>query len=595
MTIIPSTIIPKHIPLIDDAFSTKAASKPAGKGDSLDNLTTDRREYQAVDEKRVTSPIDLTASKILEIGRESFISKLQSGVVRLRVEVNGQSLGCGSGIVISADGLILSVNHVPAMGQQAGTSNPFDFLAGSQALKNLKAWRTFTDGKAEARLMADFVQIPGDPSNETIFGSSSSVDKSTSHKHFLGSGAPPATLYDRDENTVDLRSYPVRILAESPEHDLMLCKVDIPETQDPFPFVKITDTALSAGDLVYSIGHPTGIKHNALALGEVLDPNFDVNKIKDAAHAHSVVLNGLANVLGGKGLGMGNMPADLAKGLSVALAGVDVETLINFMNGAVVSTNNIAGGSSGGLLTNKDGDAVGVTYLGVLMPYNGTALLRYAAGVLGFNARTLPLTHITGSVGVKTKAIPFLEGYGVNITRIRDGEPSGVADIERRVSRVKARTAMAEHLKASGVREADIPGKLQELGLGEEPKVEVNFTIPDSSQVETPYFIKQVDDSKVYLKAKPQEVVSFTPSLVDGEGGKKILSLNVELKLEGGETVNLEGIKVSSDFNPDIHIDSDTKAVLVKYFTWHPLEARSLNKLVGQAEVANSGSTSSAS
>lgn len=558
-----------------NASNINEVSSPQ-KGDSLDRLTTERHEYTKVDEKRVTTPFDLTREELRSIGINSNVAKLQNGVVRLRVEVNGQTLGCGSGIVISADGLILSVNHVPAIGQKA-SENPFDLLAGTQVLRNLKSWNQFTTGKGDVRLVADFVQ---NPPPETIFTPNPSGKDAFNHaKASLGGKNSSATRFSRDDDTIDIKSYPVRILAESPSHDLMLCKVDIPEVQDPFSFVKVTDTLLAPGDLVYSIGHPGGIKHNALALGEVLDPSFDVNKLKEAATAHALILNGIANVLGGKGLHAGNTPAEVAKALSVIFAGVDVETLINFMNGAVVSTNNIAPGSSGGLLTDKNGEAVGVTYLGALMQFNDTALVRYAAGVLGFNTRNLPLTHITGSVGMNKKAIPFLRDYGVDIQRIRDGEPSGVADIERRVAKGKAREAMAAHFRTSGVSEADIPGKLSELGLVEE--VNASSPVQTSATTESSQYFVGIDDDKFSFPSKPVQINDLTMVVEDSN-----LQITLKIKCEGGEDVEAK-VKIDpNNFDLNTFADSDTRSLVTTYFISNQDKLAELERL--QREVTGS-------
>lgn len=544
------------------------------KGDSLDNLTTEKIVIPSrEEEKRINTPFDLTRGELRSIGINSNVAKLQSGVVRLRVEVNGKSLGCGSGIVISADGLILSVNHVPALGQQA-SEKPFDLLTGTSVLKNLKAWSEFTSGKGDVRLFADFVQLPKEPLPETIFTPSSGHSPKDIYEHAkatLSGRNDSATRYSREEDTIDIKSYPVRILAESPSQDLMLCKVDIPETQDPFPFVKITDSLLTPGDLVYSIGHPGGIKHNALALGEVLDPNFDVNKLKEAASAHALILGGIANVIGGKGINA-KMPAEILKGLSVAFAGVDVESLINFMNGAVVSTNNIAPGSSGGLLTNRDGEGVGVTYLGALMPFNDTALIRYAAGVLGFNTRNLPLTHITGSVGMNTKAIPFLRDYGVDIQRIRDGEPSGVADIEKRVAKGKAREAMAAHFRTSGVSETEIPGKLSELGLGEDVQAPspIQTSATDTS---SKYFIG-IGDDKISFPSKPVQINDLT---VDKEDSN--LQITLKVKCEGGEEIDAK-VKIDpSNFDLNTFSDTETRNLVTTYLISNPDKLTDLERL----------------
>ncbi len=423
-----------------------------------------QKETHHTETKRTTDPIDLTAKELKNIGLDSPVALLQRGVVRLRVELNGESIGAGSGIVISSDGLILSVNHVPALGKQAGVK-PFDVFSGTSVLKSLKSWHELLGEKGEARLVADFPLLPKKETQgqSLLEGLHDSFSGPTPFlKKIFESKS--ATAFSRYEDTIEHLTVPIEILAESPSEDLMLARICLPETQDPYPFVKVTNIVPSKGDFVYSIGHPCAIKHNALALGEVLDGSFDVAKIKKAIEAHGVILGGVASIFSGNGIKDRSFISGLAKALSTQFAGIDVEPLVKFLNGAVVSTNRIDHGSSGGLLCNESGEAVGITYLGMLLSFNNTPFLKYSAGVLDFHPRELPLSAVTGSVGMK-KAIPFLESHGVNITRIRDGEPAGIEIIEEGAKKNKAREALITLWQAQKLSDAEIEGRLEVLDL----------------------------------------------------------------------------------------------------------------------------------
>lgn len=551
---------------------------------TLSGLTSEEVHY--TEHNRVTNPIDLTRDKLTEIGFDSPVVQLQRGVVRLRVELNGQTIGSGSGIIISSDGLILSVNHVPAIGQKASSSNPFDLLPGRQVLRNLRSWHELLGQEGEARLVADFPIFPKPRPPNTIF-----TPKRSSLKEEIQQSVSEldnkrrATRFSSFDDTIELVTIPVQILAESAQEDLMLARiVQQQKEQDPYPHIKITDTVPSKGDFVYSVGHPLGIKHNALALGEVLDSSFDVRRIEEAVKAHGIILNGIGNAFGGK-CPKGNSLSEIARGLSLMFVGIDVEPLVKFLNGAVVSTNRIDHGSSGGLLCNESGEVVGITYLGMLLPFNNSALLRYSAGVLGFNARHLPLEAVTGSVGMK-KAIPFLENYGVNVTHIRDGEPSGVETIEERAARKKARAAMTDLLKKQNVPDDKIPDRLREVGLGEEEAMQTSEPKPPSDD-DPSYFIKCGNCSKVY-KSKPQEVTRLQVDLDDTDEIAKLV-FNIDLRTESGDTVRIENFSVNpAEFNIDRDVDPDTRQILINHLIASPDTLTRLNELQERAAAINS-------
>ncbi len=541
---------------ISSISSIGGSDSTNGSKGNLRDVTT--REEHHISTERVTEPIDLTAVKLKEIGLETDIARFQKSVVRLRVEVNGKSIGAGSGIIISSDGLILSVNHVPALGQSS-SGKPFDLVSGTHALKNLKTWSEVLTGKGEARLVADFPLLPESDPPETIFTKKKEgLNFELSIKPNFSKGKP-ATAYGMFDDTIKLKTLPVQIIAESPGEDLMLARIVQPSENDPFSFLKITDTVPSSGDFVYSIGHPKAIKHNALALGEVLDPNFNIKKIEDSIRAHGLILGGLSNALGGGAKG-GSLPGNALAGLSTAFAGVDLEALVKFMNGAVISTNNIDHGSSGGLLCNGAGEVVGVTYLGFLIPFNDSFLLKYAAGTLGFSAKQLPLSSLTGSVGM-TKAIPFLEEHGVRVQKIRDGEPSGIEAVQQRTARNRARVSMTEAYRAvePSITEDEIERRLAAAGF---PKEVEEVVQPVSKNVKSGYEICGVD-----LSSKPVKVLSMNVGYnTEDPDQASLVVINANFQTESnpkGEPVRLEIDPRTFDLNT--FADEETKKLVMDY------------------------------
>ena len=561
------------------SFGANSTSEDnSSKQGTLKGLTS--REVHNTEHVNITEPIDLTGSKLREIGFDKPVAQLQRGVVRLRVEVNGVTVWAGSGVVISGDGLILSVNHVPAVGQKTGSANPFEFLPGLQVLKNLKTWNELLGQPGDVKLLADFPLFPKSEPPDTIF----TPKPELSGVEIKFKDSCGATAYGRTDNTIEVLTVPVQILAESPAEDLMLARVTVPNQKDPFHHIKITDTVPGEGDFVYSIGHPLGIKHNALALGEVLDPNFDVKKIEEVLKAHGIVAAGISNIFGGVGP-RGNGLSDLARTVSLVFAGIDAEPLVKFLNGAVVSTNRIDHGSSGGLLCNENGEVVGITYLGLLLPLNGGIIQKYAAGTLRFHPRHLPLEAVTGSVGMK-KAIPFLETYGVNVTRIRDGEPSGVEGIEERAARRKARAAMTDLLKKQNVPDNEIPDRLRAAGIpDDEPASNSEAKPPDDNGPS--YFIKCGNYSTVY-KSKPREVTKFQIELDDsGETAK--LVFNIDLRTESEAVIKIENFSVNpAEFNIEHDVDPDTRQVLISHLTSNIDIAFRLKELQERAAAINS-------
>lgn len=574
----------------NNSSETKPSFFNDEQSNSLGKLTT--REVHHTETEKITDPIDLTGKKIIELGADSSVVQLQRGVVRLRVEVNGETVGAGSGIVISSDGLILSVNHVPALGERENPFNPFQIAAGTQILRNLKSWSELLGQKGDTRLVADFPILPKPEPPDTIFTPRQKQPMELfvpSQMKVISNGSKSATAFTRYDDTIEHLSVPIQIVAESPNEDLMIAKIVLPEQQkDPYPYVKITDSVPSSGDFVYSIGHPKGIKHNALALGEVLDPDFDITKIKKALEAHGVILGGVGNIFG---VEAGGFVSSFIKGISIGFAGINTEVLTKFLNGALISTNRIDHGSSGGLLCNESGEAVGITYLGMLIPFNDSAFLRYAAGVLSFHPKHLPLSSVTGSVGMK-KAIPFLESHGVSIAKIRDGEPSGIENIEEKAARKRAREAFVDLLKKQNTSEAEISKKLKKAGLEEEPISASSPATTSDKPVAGEKPKHYIGNQSIGIGSKPVQVIQFE-TFAHYEASERTdrayLKINIEIKKEN-EKRELNTFKIDPDnFSIERDVDPVTYELIKKYLANNPDKAVELYECQQRVKEINSG------
>ncbi len=530
--------------------------KPPFKPDSTLERATSK---EVTETRRSRKPIDLTADKLQGIN-DPQLNKLNEAVTRLRVVIEQEdgtekTIGSGSGIVISPDGLVLSVNHVPAI----GTQNSSGFISGTQVLKNLSTWgQLLTKGKA--KLVADIVIPPEGPAlPSTMFtpkSVKSVVELFPSNK---------VTNYDPTDDTVKTVTVPLQIITEDPGHDLMLARIDLPEKQDPYSFLNLANTKPTRGQDVYSLGHPLGIKHNSLALGEVIDPNFDVDKIKRALESHANVVGAIAGALNfnipGKTLLQGAL-----LGLSQKLAGVDVSTAHDFLNGATISSNHIDHGSSGGLLADKDGKVVGVTYLG--LPNSLISIMRYIAGALDLRpASGEPLNAVTGSVGLD-KVHRFLDEAGVDLNRLNDGKAAGTKELLNRNSQRQAADTIRLLLTKQGKTGTEIEEELSKLGLiGNSAK-----TAKKTEEVKPEYKVFSFKSPH-----EPIEVLALNVSKSDTQPGK--IEIQITVKLINGETLETSDFVDPIKFDPDKVFDPKTKDLVYKHLTETEDGKKTLEKL----------------
>ncbi|MBI3309110.1 MAG: hypothetical protein HYZ79_07025 [Candidatus Melainabacteria bacterium] len=567
-------------------------------------LTT--REIHHTETKRITDPIDLTRSQIEQIELDSPVAKLIPAMPRIRVVLvgedgdlkNAQTIGAGSGTIISSNGAIVSVNHVPAVGAQEVTPSGFEFVSGTHALKNMKTWQALLGRNKNAILVADIPVLPKAKPLTTIFTPGNGIEERFNIEELGCKGnSRGATSFSKFyEGGIDYVTVPLKILAEDNQRDIMLAKIDVSDPKDPYPFARITD---EIPRFVYSEGHPIGVAHPVLALGEVVNEDFSIKEVAQAFDAQMRIISAINAALGGKGFKPTNAADKLANVLSGGVAGIDLEPLVNFFNGAIISTNRIDHGSSGGFLGNESMEQVGITYIGLPVPFGSNALLRYAAGLLGFVPSELPLDAVTGSVPMKTKVIPFLEQNGFSVQRARDGEPIDLDGIAGRHERQEARSSLRTFIlgeaqrKGEPLTEEQIEAKLGEAGLGE-TKVESassNSSEPLQNTSTSQAFFFRGEDKECTFNSKPVEITSFEVKGKDLETeGLARIAFTVEVKLEDGSTVKVEDLIVNPrEFSLDNNLDPDTKNVIVEYLTTHHDAIEALSRVQSEVEAINRG------
>lgn len=595
------------------ASSTPTASDSDRKEGTFEELTTKTvRPEVVVTREKDTAPIDLTRNVLMGMGIDSPVAQLVPALPRLRVVIvdekgdlkNAKTIGAGSGTIISANGAILSVNHVSAVGAQGQSTGRTEFLPGTQVLKNLSTWQKLLGGERKAVLVADIPVLPKPDEPRTIFtpgnsgqGSSHYIGPKTYESKDHGRGA---TAYPKFyEGGIDYVTVPLRILAEDNQRDLMLAVIDLPDPKDPYTFAKITD---QVPQFVYSVGHPLGIAHPALALGEVVCEDFSLKNVAEAFDAHMRIAAGIAAAAGVKGFTYEGIPQEVLTALSGKLAPFDIEPMANFFSHALITTNRIDHGSSGGYLGTPEREQTGVTYIGLPSMLNNTAIMRYLGGTFGFRAQELNMDALSGSISMKAKGIPFLEKNGFNVQRARDGEPIDLRYIARSHERSQARAAMrtfvAGQIKDTGgtITDEAVEERLREMGLEEEtthPTEKV--ASPDTNaQVSAPYYVTDYAGNKIELSSKPVQINRLQVAVAPPDeqtGNRARIALELDIQTEDGQVKEVRNFIVDPDnFSLETSLDPDTKTVVEKYLTENFDAVRELAAVQADVERINSGS-----
>lgn len=470
--------------------------------------------------------IDLTEAKLRELN-DPQLNKINESVARLRVITENEdgsikTLGAGSGSIISPDGLILSVNHVPAMGNQSTNGHSL-FRSGSENIQNLNTWNELLSNNKKVKLVADILISPNGPSlPETIF-SPGEVESFNFANLFSNSG--PATQYSPfSEGTIETVTVPIEIINEDANEDLMLARIKFEDFDDKvFSSVKVSSDEVLKGDEVFSLGHPLGIVHNALARGEVLDPSFDIERLKTSLNSHIHVGKSILETTASK---IFQIPF-FTRFSNKLVNAIDSNLYKDFFSGAIIATNNIDHGSSGGFLGNTNGELKGVTYIG--LPKHLSLLRGYIANSLGLKSQSgQPIGHLTGSVGLK-KIHRFLDKSGLDMNKVLDGKAVGVNELVDKAKKEQARSKLTTVLLAQGKSQNEIDETLKQLGLSanddKQEQVSKKKLIGKILGEELESKLKEVTSIK-FSKNKSEIKIQLNASFEDGEEKSFKLSLD---------------------------------------------------------------------
>lgn len=188
-------------------------------------------------------------------------------------------------------------------------------------------------------------------------------------------------------------STPVKILYRFIGLDLALLK--LPTLKEPYSFLPITDSLPKKDEPVYIMGYPQCQKK--LAYGKVLVPSLEVPHASDSQQCKSSFEF------------LKSLPQIFSK-----IVSMDQEVII--------SDNKSDKGNSGGLLSNENLEACGVTYGGLR---EGYILKGYVKALRSYPQYkdVREVAEVTFSHPMK-HIIEYLESKGVNIQKMREGEPS---------------------------------------------------------------------------------------------------------------------------------------------------------------------------
>ncbi len=227
-------------------FSINGTSSMPFSKCTLRDIST--KHYEDGTEKLRLDPIPLTEKKLVEIGLDSQVAKAQSAVCRIRKATLDKSmLSAGSGFLISPDGIGITAKHV------------VDEL--------------LFESYYNAKQYADFTLLPGQ-----------NIPIKISEGHISNIGVNDYRSRGSNDTKVTVYSVPIIILQKSEKDDLALFALDLPEVNDPWDFMNISDETPQKGDEVYVIGHKGGKRHSYISPGKVLNHpyNFETDNPKQS-------------------------------------------------------------------------------------------------------------------------------------------------------------------------------------------------------------------------------------------------------------------------------------------------------------------------
>jgi hypothetical protein len=270
--------------------------------------------------------VDLTPSAL---ATDSNFAKYQEGIVRIIGEVTDTDTGeahlikIGSGVVVSPDGLVLSAKHVG------------------------------DEDSSQIQIMSKF---------------SGKIDrlKKLIEQNGLSFYAEIPTVSDANLD-IQMRRVPLKILRKSSDHDILVAAIDMDarngfDNSSSYEHIEISPSATPYGSLVYAIGHPLGSPHNVLTAGETFN-----GELEDEQNIQRIfsTIDGTARLLNRF------IPNKFSQGISEEASGsvnTSAQRATVFAQqkqpqdfARIHSTNLILEGNSGGLLSNEQGNLVGLT------------------------------------------------------------------------------------------------------------------------------------------------------------------------------------------------------------------------------------------
>ena len=408
-----------------------------------------RSQHTETSTQLITDPI-LLGRKILR--RSPEIYGLTLATPRITVTHKGKTLGYGSGAVISTGEkpLVITANHVPAIGIHEGEGIPTS-QSGLTTSKNLLKWT-----QEGAQIYLDF---PLMASPKTVFA----VGKSCKEEKGKEEGA---------SGGLKILRVPAVILADDKDLDLLLLSFAEPrKNNDPNSFLGLRETNCEEGELVRKFGHRGGSVETEASLGEVLVPKLTENHLREAAEFVKRGTNAVKNVFG---------QLDEGEGLSGStirwLAGINQERLSKFITGNQLLSIQGGPGDSGCPIVDDKGQIVSIMthelkikILSIGIPFLTPAI---AGGVFGVRPQKFPVQGLSLTAGTSNKVLPFLEeaiGPQAFNALLAHKEVSPITPGEVR-GRLALRQAVF-HMKEAGIPQEDINQIVAKTGVDIEPYI----------------------------------------------------------------------------------------------------------------------------
>ena len=235
------------------------------------------------------------------------------------------------------------------------------------------------------------------------------------------------------DNKIKVFSVPAVELVSSPQDDLALVAIALPETKDPWPYLSFNPDELKFHELTYTIGHYDALKYPTLTAGGVLTSSYNL------------ILPGLPKDLEEK------EERENVQALSFIRKFLENQIETNWKTAkkqkpklnSIITTNKVGPGNSGGPLLNSSGKISGVTFGGFPRFWQriNEAFLRfiYKNPLRGeeppFDIRSY---NISFHLGLEKRVFPFLKDLcKLNPEEIMQNTPARVSNLVERLFKRK--------------------------------------------------------------------------------------------------------------------------------------------------------------